>query len=136
PLIVQDKSANRIRQLVALPAALEPTGTLALAFRCSRPRGLDRVGCGAKLMRGDVRDHSGLTGSIRGMARRSAQIPARPHRMTARRASLSHRDLAARPCPGLLNRVTRARVRRLHRLEEVQDVLRTRRCPQGEKVMV
>jgi hypothetical protein len=31
PLIVQDKIANRIRQLVALPATLEPAGTLARA---------------------------------------------------------------------------------------------------------
>src|SRR5436305_74066 len=81
PLIVQDKIANRIRQLVALPAALEPAGTLALAFRRSRTRGLDRVGCGAELVRSDVRDHRRLTGSIRGMARRASKIPGRPHRM-------------------------------------------------------
>jgi hypothetical protein len=38
PLIIQDKIANRIWQLVALPAALEPAGTLALSFWCSRAR--------------------------------------------------------------------------------------------------
>src|SRR5438552_13668175 len=80
PLIVQDKSANRIRQLVALPAALEPAPTLVLAFRRSRAHGLDRVGCGAELVRGDVRDRRRLTGSIRGVALRSAQIPGRRHR--------------------------------------------------------
>ena len=36
PLIVQDEIAYRIRKLVALPAALEPAGTLALAFRRGR----------------------------------------------------------------------------------------------------
>ncbi len=136
PLIVQDKLANRIRQLVALPVAFEPTGPLALAFRRSRARSLDRVSGSAKLVRGDVRDHRRLTGSIRGMARRSAQIPGRRHRMAARCTGLGHRDLAVRPCPSLLNCVTRPRVRRFRRLEEVQDVLRTRSRPQGEKVMV
>src|SRR6476620_9416110 len=97
PLIVQDKIANRIRQLLALPAALEPATTLALPFTRSRARGLDRVGCRAELVRGDVRDHRRLTGSIRGMARRSAQIPGRRHRMAACRAGIGHGDLAAHP---------------------------------------
>jgi hypothetical protein len=136
PLIVQDKIANRIRQLVTLPAALESAGTLALAFRRSRACGLDRVSCGAELVRGDVRDYRCLTGSIRGMARRPSQVPGRGHCMAAGCTGLGHRDLAACPCPSLLNCVTRPRVRRLLRLEEVQDVLRTRRRPRGEKVMV
>lgn len=70
-LIVQDKVANRIRQLVALPVAFEPTGTPALAFRRSRARGLDRVSCGAELVRGDVRNYCRLTGSIGCKTRRS-----------------------------------------------------------------
>src|SRR5579859_3261370 len=107
PLIVQDQIANRIRQLVALPAALAPAGTLALAFRRRRAGGLDRVGSGAELVRGDVRHHRRLTGSKCGMTRRSAQIPGRRHRMAARRAGLGHRDLAAYPCPCLLNGMTR-----------------------------
>lgn len=135
-LIIKHQFANFIGELFALPAALEPAGTLALAFRRSRAHGLDRVSCGAELVRGDVRDRRRLTGSIRGMARRSAQIPGRRHRMAGRRAGLGHRDLAARPCPSLLNGVTRPRVRRLRRLEEVQDVLRTCGCPQGEEMVL
>ena len=136
PLIVQDQLADRLRQLVALPAALAPAGPLALAFRRRRARRLDRVGGGSELVRGDVGDRRRLPGSIRGMARRAAQIPGRRHRMARRRAGLDHRDLAAHPGPRLLNSVTRARVRRLRRLEEGQDVLRARGGPRGEQVMV
>jgi hypothetical protein len=140
PLIIQDKIANRIRQLVALPEAFKPARTIPLAFRriCRycRTHGLDRVGRGAQLVRGDVRYRRSLTGSIRGMARRSAQIPSRTHRMAGRRAGLGHRDLSAHPCPSLLNCVTWPGVFGLRLLEEVQDVLRTRGRPQSEKVMV
>jgi hypothetical protein len=135
PLIVQNKIANGIWQLVALPAALEAAAALALAFRRSRARSPDRVGCGAEFMRGNVRDRRRLTGSICGIARRSALVFGR-HCVTSRGAGLGHRGLAARPCPGLLDCVTRPRVRRLRRLKEVQDVLRTRSRPQGEQVMV
>jgi hypothetical protein len=135
-LIIKHEFTNVIGELFALPAALEPTGTFTLAFRRSRARGLDRVGSGAEIVRGDVRDRRSLTSSIRCMARRAAQIPGRCHRMASRRAGLGHRDLAARPCPNLLNCVTRARVRRLRRLEEVQDVLRTCGCPQCEEMVL
>jgi hypothetical protein len=122
--------------LVALPEALAPAGLLGLAFRRSRTRGLDRVGGGAKLVRGDVGDRRRLTGRIRGMARRAAQVPGRRVGRTGRRAGLGHRDRPARPGPRLLNGVTRPRVRRLRRFKEVQDVLRTHGRPQGEQVMV
>ena len=135
-LIIKHQFANFIGELFALPAALEPAGPLALAFRRSRARGLDRVGCGAELVGGCVRDRRRLTGSIRGMARRSAQIPGRRHRMAGCRAGLRHRDLAARPGPSQLNGVTRPRVRRLSLLEEVQDVLRTGGCPQCEEMVM
>jgi len=136
PLIIQDQIADRVRELFALPSALEPAGALTLAFRSGSTRRLDRVGRRSELVRGDVRHRRGLTGSIRGMARRSAQIPGRRHRMAGRRARLGHRNVAARPCPSLLNCVTRPRVRRLRRLEQVQDVYRTRCGPQGEQLMV
>src|SRR5512133_42977 len=81
PLIVQDKIANRIRQLVALPAALEPASTLALAiwraFRRSRARGLDRIGRSTELVRGDVRHRCGLAGSKCGVPSGSAQLSCR-----------------------------------------------------------
>ncbi len=135
-LIIKHKFANFIGELFALPAALLLAGLLAFIFSGRSLRGLDRVSCGAEFVRGNVRDHRRLTGSIRGMARSSAQISGRRHCMAARRAGLRHRDLAARPGPSLLNGVTRPRVHRLSLLEEVQDVLRTGGCPQGEEMVM
>src|SRR6266571_8754298 len=56
--------------------------------------------------------------------------------MAGRRASLGHVDLAARPCARLLDRLTRSRVLRLSRLEEVKDVLPARCRPQGEELVI
>jgi hypothetical protein len=56
--------------------------------------------------------------------------------MAGRRASLGHGDLAARPCARLFDGVTRSRVLRLSRLEEVKDVLRARCRPLGEKLVI
>jgi hypothetical protein len=67
PLVVEDELANRLRELVALPPALESPCALALSFRCGGARGLDRVGGGTKFVRGDVRDSRGLANSVRGM---------------------------------------------------------------------
>ena len=57
---------------MALPAAFKLAGKPALAFRRSRARSLDCVGRSTQLVRGNVCDRRRLTGSIRGMARRSA----------------------------------------------------------------
>jgi DNA-binding CsgD family transcriptional regulator len=56
--------------------------------------------------------------------------------MATRRSGLRHPDLAARPCPNLLDRLAGPRVRGLHRLEEVQNVLRARSSPQSQEPMV
>ncbi len=56
-LVVQNELADRIRELPALPAALEPPGSLCLTFRRCRTCGLDRVGRGTELVRGDMRHH-------------------------------------------------------------------------------
>ena len=136
PLIIQDQFADCVRELFTLPSALEPPGVLTLAFRSGCTRRLDRVGRSTELVCGDMRHHCRLAGSIPGVPSGSAQLPCRSHGMATRRAGLRHRDLAAHPCPSLLNCVTRPRVRRLRRLEQVQDVLRTRGRPRGEKVMV
>src|SRR4029077_16506176 len=53
-----------------------------------------------------------------------------------RRASLRHRALASRPGADLHDRLTRSRVRRLRRLEEVKYVLRARCRPQGEELVI
>jgi len=43
-LIVWDKVANGLRQLLALPLPLKQTGILFLAIRCGRTHRLDRLG--------------------------------------------------------------------------------------------
>ena len=56
--------------------------------------------------------------------------------MATRRASLHHLDLATHPGAGMLDRLTRARVLRLSRLEQVKDVLRARGSPKSEKTVI
>jgi hypothetical protein len=56
--------------------------------------------------------------------------------MAARRASLHHRDLTTHPGAGVLDRFTWSWVLGLNRLEQVKDVLRARRCPKGEEMMI
>jgi catechol 2,3-dioxygenase-like lactoylglutathione lyase family enzyme len=56
--------------------------------------------------------------------------------MAARRPGLRHPDVAACPCPNLLDRLAGPRVRGLHRLEEVQNVLRAHGSPESQEPMV
>jgi hypothetical protein len=56
--------------------------------------------------------------------------------MAARRASLHHLDLATHPGAGVLDRFTWSWVLRLNRLEQVKDVLRARRRPKSEEMMI
>jgi len=124
PLVVKYELANRLRELVTLPPALESPCDLALAFRRASTCGLDRIGGRTELVRGDVRDGPGLASSVRGMPCCPAQVSGRAHCMAARRASLGHLDLATHPGAGMLDRLTRPWVLRLSQLEEVKDVLR------------
>src|SRR5215475_1677868 len=98
PLVVKHELANRLRELVTLPPALQPPGPLALAFRRASACGLD-----------------GIAG---------------------RRASLGHLHLATHPGAGMLDRLTRSRVLRPGRLEEVKDVLRARCRPKGQELVI
>src|SRR5262249_44388393 len=136
PLVVEYEFANRLRELVTLPPALQPPCALALALGRARTRGLDRIGGRAEFVRGDVRDGPGLASSVRGMPCRPTQVPGRGHGMAGRRARLGHRDLAAHPGAGLPDRLTRSQVLRLSRLEEVKDVLRARGRPKSEEPVI
>ena len=124
PLIVEYELANRLRELVALPAALESPSALALSWRRGSTCGLDRVGGRTELVRGDVCDDRRLAGSVRGMACCPTQVSGRAHCMAARRAGLGHGDFATRPGAGLLNRLARSLVLWPSRLEPVEDMLR------------
>jgi len=83
-----------------------------------------------------VRYHCRLAGGKGGVPGGSAQHSCRSHGMATRRSGLRHLDLAARPCPNLLDRLAGPRVQGLHRLEEVQNVLRAQSSPQSQELMV
>src|SRR5439155_23386204 len=86
-LVVEYELADRLRELVALPPALESSCPLALSFRRGGTCGLDRVGGRTELVRRDVCDGRGLAGSVRGMPCCPTQVPGRGHCMAGRRAS-------------------------------------------------
>jgi len=87
-VVVQYEFANRLRELAALPPALELPCAVALSCRRGSTCGLDRVGGCAELVRGDVCDDRRLAGSVGGMACWPTQVSGRSHCMAARRASL------------------------------------------------
>ena len=122
--------------LVTLPAALESPCGLALPVRYRRTDGLDRIRGRTEVVRGDVRDGPGLARCVRGIPCRPTQRPCRAHGTAARRASLHHRDLPTDPGAGTFDGLTWSPVIRLCRLEEVEDVLRARRRPQGEEMVI
>src|SRR2546430_6281650 len=74
PLVVEYELANRLRELVALPPALESSCALALSFRRGSTCGLDRIGGRTELVRGDVRDRRRLTGSGSGIPGCTTQV--------------------------------------------------------------
>jgi hypothetical protein len=136
PLVVQYKLANRLRDLVMLPLALESSRSLTLAFRRRSTCGLDRIGGRTELVRGDVCDGPGLASSVRGVPCGPAQVSGRAHCMAARHASLGHLDLATRPGACTLDRLTGSWVLRLSRLEEVKDMFRARCRPKSEEMVI
>jgi hypothetical protein len=81
-----------------LPFALKATSFFSPTVKRRRTHGLDRVGRRTELVCGNMRHHCRLAGSKCGVPGSPAQHSRRSHGMAARRASLRHRDLAARPC--------------------------------------
>jgi hypothetical protein len=133
---VEHELANRLRELVTLPPALKSPRGLALAFRRASTCGLDRIGGCAEFVRGDVCDSPGLASGVRGIPCCPTQVPGRAHCMAGRRASLHHLDLTTHPGAGVLDRFTWSWVLRLNRLEQMKDVLRARRRPKIEEMMI
>jgi len=70
------------------------------------------------------------------MPRCPSKVSGRTHGMAARRTSLHHRDLTTHPGAGVLDRFAWSRVIRLSRLEQVKDVLRARRRPKSQEMMI
>jgi hypothetical protein len=119
-----------------LPSALETAGGVAFAVRRCGTCSLDRVGSRTQLVRGDVGDDSGLAGSVRGIPCSPTQVSGGAHGMTTRRPGLHHRDITAHPGARMLDRLTRPWVLRALRLEEVEDVFRTRCRPQSQQMVI
>jgi hypothetical protein len=136
PLVIQHKSANRLRQLLTLPAALSSTSTIALALRSSSPRCLDRIGGGAEFVGRNVGDRPGLASGVRRVSCSSGQLSRCGIGMASCRACLSHRDFAACPRSRLLHRTAGPRIQGLDRLEERQHVLSAFSRPLSEKPMM
>jgi hypothetical protein len=107
-LVVKDELANGLWELITLPLALESPRGPAVAFRRRSTCGLDRIGGGTELVRSDMCNHPGLASSVRGIPCCPTQISGRAHCMAASCASLHHRDLAAHPSTGVLDRLTRS----------------------------
>ena len=119
----------------ALPVALASPCGVAPALGGSGPHGLDGIGSCSELMRGNMGDDSGLAGGERGVSGSPSQGPGGTHGVTTRGARLHHRELPSRPSAHTLDGLSRSRVRRLSRLEDVEDVLRTRCGPQSQKAV-
>src|SRR5438094_9109562 len=66
-LVVEYELADRLRELVALPPALESPCALALSFRRAGTCGFARVGGRTELVRRDVCDGAGLAASVPAM---------------------------------------------------------------------
>ncbi len=135
-LVVKHELANGLRELVTLPLALKTPCGLAVPFRRGSTCGLDPIGGRAEFVRGDVRDGPGLPSSVRRMPCCPSKVSGRAHCVAARRASLHHRDLTTHPGAGVLDRFAWSRVIRLSRLEKVKDVLRARRRPKSEEMVI
>src|SRR2546430_14235576 len=98
-LVIQHKVANRRWQPLTLPAALAPTSTIALAFRSSSPRCLDRIRGGTELVGCNGGDRRGLATGVGRVARSSGPVAGRGNGLAWRRGCLRQRRVVARPSP-------------------------------------
>jgi hypothetical protein len=69
PLVIEHQLANRLRELGALPRALESACGFTFGFRRGSTSRLDRLGGRAERVRGDGRDGPGLASRVRGRPR-------------------------------------------------------------------
>jgi hypothetical protein len=135
-LIVKHKVTDGLGEPLALPAALETSGVLALRIRYRRAHGLDRVGRGTQLVRSDMRDRCCLSSRETGVSRSTAKVPRRRVGVAGGRPGFGHRDLATCPGASELDRAPRPLVVRSGALEVVEHMLRARRSPHGEAMVV
>jgi hypothetical protein len=86
PLVVKYELANCVRELVALPSALESPCGFGFFARRGSSGGLDRIGGRTEL----VRNGRGLASSVGGMSCCPTEVSGRAHYMSAGRTSLHH----------------------------------------------
>ena len=134
-LIVEHEFSDLVRELSALPLALQAASRLALVFSRCCPRRPDRVGRSTELVGRHMAHRRGLAGGVRGMARRPAQVSGGGVCMAGRNAGLSPPDLAPRPRTPELDRPTWTVVRGPCLLEVVQHVLRAVSRPDRQKAV-
>jgi len=136
PLVAEDELANRLRELVALPQALEAPRAVAHSFRRGSMCGLEPIGGRTEFVRGDVCDGRGLAG-------RAPGVPCCPAQVSGRGACM---PAAVRAWDIVISPRTQARACSIawrdrgssgpSRLEQVKDVLRARCRPQGEELVI
>jgi hypothetical protein len=110
PLIVQNKSANRIRQLLTLPLTLQATCLVLFTLNDGCPRSLYCIGGGAEFVRGYMCDDTSLSSSIGCIPSSSTQISCSPHCMATHSPRLHHLYFATSPSSSSFDCLTRSRV--------------------------
>ncbi len=78
----------------------------------------------------------GLSGGVSRFSCRAAQRSGSAHGVSGGGTRLGHRNVTAHPSVRLLNRPARTVVTGSHVLEEMQDVLRAIRRPNGQQAMI
>lgn len=135
-LVVENERANLARKLVALPLAFATSYLGARTVGSGGSRGPDRIGSCPKFVRGNMRDCRCLTSGIGGKAWSAVQIASGGVGVAGGLARLFHGDFPTCPSPSQLDRVAGPWIERSNGFEEWQGMLRARRCPQSQELMV
>jgi hypothetical protein len=136
PRVVEDEVADLVGPPSPLPVALGATGVGSRRRARSRLDRADGIRRRAELVGRDMRDGRRLGRGEGGVARRAREVASRRVRMTRGGPRVRHPDLAARPGPSHLDRLTGPVVVWSHGGEEREDVVRAVRRPDRESVMV
>ena len=131
-LIVEDELSDLRWEPGPLPPALRAADRVALVVGRCRSHRPDRIGRGTQLMGCDMAHRGRLSGSVRGKPGRPTQVSGRGIGMAGRCPRLRPRDLTPRPRSRQGNRPSWTVVLGAHRLEVIEDVLRTVGRPERE----
>lgn len=96
-LVIEHKLSNFVWELFALPLTLQTAGLLALTFRRRRACSPDRIGCRAQFVSCHMSNHRSLSGGVRRISCRTAQLSGSAHGVSTGGTGLSHRDFTSHP---------------------------------------